>query len=270
MEPDTERIERVVETAVRRDDERNRPAFYAVAGSHIYGFPSAGGDVDVRGFHLADGERYALLDEPADQVVVNQGAVTPGFEEYADVDLVSYELKKFGSLLYDANFNALEVVFDGIEVVNEVPSELDALKRLVEGELPLDVPRTYHGMAKTNYRKRLDPNRESYAPTAKNYLYALRGLLGARYVLDRRAITADVRELSTHALGDAELVDELVAAKRSDESAFVDDSLAERADEHIARLFDDIDPPRRVDKGAYREKLNDWMREVRADHRRIL
>ncbi|WP_227375840.1 hypothetical protein [Haladaptatus halobius] len=44
MEHDTERIERVVERAVRRDDAGNRPAFYAVAGSHIYGFPSEDGE----------------------------------------------------------------------------------------------------------------------------------------------------------------------------------------------------------------------------------
>jgi uncharacterized protein len=263
VEHDTERIERVVERAVRRDDAGNRPAFYAVAGSHIYGFPSEDGDVDVRGFHLADGERYALLDEPAEQIVVNKGEVTPEFEEDADIDLVSYELKKFGSLLYDANFNVLEVVFDGIEVMNEVPSELDVLGRLVEDELPLDVPRTYYGMAKANYRKRLESNRESYAPTAKNYLYVLRGLFGAQYVIDRHAITADIYELSAHTLGDTELVDELVAAKRTGESAVVGDSLAERADEQIARLFGEIDLPRRVDKEAYRVRLNDWMREVR-------
>ncbi|WP_255767053.1 DNA polymerase beta superfamily protein [Haladaptatus halobius] len=217
----------------------------------------------MRGFHLADGERYALLDEPAEQIVVNKGEVTPEFEEDADIDLVSYELKKFGSLLYDANFNVLEVVFDGIEVVNEVPSELDVLGRLVEDELPLDVPRTYYGMEKANYRKRLELNRESYTPTAKNYLYMLRGLFGAQYVIDRHAITADIYELSAHTLGDTELVDELVAAKRTGESAVVDDSLAERADEQIARLFGEIDPPRRVDKEAYRARLNDWMREVR-------
>jgi hypothetical protein len=49
MEIDAECIERVVDKAVRRGGEDAWPAFYAVTGSHIYGFPSEEGDVDVGG-----------------------------------------------------------------------------------------------------------------------------------------------------------------------------------------------------------------------------
>lgn len=265
MEYEPERIERVVDRAVRGADGDARPAFYAVTGSHIYGFPSeAGGDVDVRGFHVADAEQYALLDEPEEQIVVNQDGLTEGFEDYPEIDLVSYELKKFGSLLYQANFNVLEVVFDGIEVVNGVSLELAALRRLVEDRLPLDVPRTYFGMAKSNYDKHLNPNRESYEPTAKKYLYVLRGLLAAQYVQTERTIEADVRDLSAHVLGDTDLVDDLIVVKREAESAEVGDELAARADETITRLFDEVNPPENVDKSEYREAIDDWMRKVRA------
>jgi predicted nucleotidyltransferase len=177
---------------------------------------------------------------------------------------VSYELKKFGRLLAKANFNVLEVVFDGIEVVNDVPQELAALRRLVEDRLPLDVPRTYFGMAKTNYEKYLNPDRESYEPTAKTYLYVLRGLLAARYVREERTIEADVRNLSAYVLGDTDLVDDLVAVKREAESAEVGDELAGRADETITRLFDAVEPREEVDKTEYRKALNDWMRKLRA------
>lgn len=265
MEIDPKRIERVVEKAVRQSGEDARPAFYAVTGSHIYGFPSEeGGDVDVRGFHVADAERYALLDEPEEQIVVNQDGLTEGFEDYPEIDLVSYELKKFGTLVYEANFNVVEVVFEGIEVTNGVPEGIASLRRLVEDRLPLDVPRTYYGMARSNYEKYLDQNREPYPPTAKTYLYVLRGLLAARYVQDKRTIEADVRELSAHVLGDTDLVDDLVAVKRESESAEVDDELAARADETITRLFDEVDPPEDVDKSEYREAINDWMLTVRS------
>lgn len=265
MEYEPERVERLVDKAVRRDGDECRPAFYAVTGSHIYGFPSEeGGDVDVRGFHVVDGQRYTLLDEPAEQIVVNQDGVTPGFEDYGEIDLVSYELKKFVSLVYQANYNVLEVVFDGVEIVNGMPLELAALRRLIEEELPLDVPRSYFGMAKTNYWKHLNPNRESYTPTAKKYLYVLRGLLGAQYVIDEEAINADVRELSEHGLGSTELVEELIDVKQSHESAEVNDDLAERADNQITDLFNDIDPPEHADKDEYREKLNDWTLKVRS------
>ena len=264
MEYDAERIERVVDRAVRQSGQDARPAFYAVTGSHIYGFPSEeGGDVDVRGFHVTDAERYAQLSEPREQIVVNQDGLTEGFEDYPEIDLVSYELKKFGVLLSKANFNVLEVVFDGIEVIDGVPLEMAALRRLVEDRLPLDVPRTYFGMAKSNYWKHLNPNRESYSPTAKMFLYVLRGLLAARYVQDERTIEADVRELSSHILGETDLVDDLIVVKRDAESAEVGEDLATRADEVITRLFSEVDPPENVDKAEYHEAIDDWMLKVR-------
>lgn len=265
MEIDPERIERVIDKAVRRSGEDARPAFYAVTGSHIYGFPSEeGSDVDVRGFHVAKTERYALLESPREQIVVNQDGLTEGFEDYPEIDLVSYELKKFGQLLYKANFNVLEVVFEGDEIVNSVPLEIAALRQLVEDRLPMDVPRTYFGMAKSNYWKHLNPNRESYNPTAKKFLYVLRGLMAAQYVGRERTIEADVRELSEYVLGNTDLVDELIAVKREAESAEVGEDLAARADETITRLFNEAEPPAKVDKSEYRQALDDWMLKVRA------
>lgn len=265
MDIDPERIERVIDRAVSQSGDNARPAFYAVTGSHIYGFPSEnGGDVDVRGFHVADARRYALLDEPREQIVVNQDGLTEGFEDFPEIDLVSYELKKFGQLLFDANFNVLEVVFAGEEVINAVPEEMAALRRLVEDRLPMDVPRTYVGMAKSNYRTHLDPNRDSYAPTAKRFLYVLRGLMAAEYVQRERTIEADVRVLSEYVLGGTNLVDDLIAVKRDAESAEVDEDLAARADETITRLFDESEPPENVDKSEYRVALNDWMLNIRA------
>lgn len=262
MEYDIERVRTLIEKAVRREDAR--PSFYAITGSHLYGFPSGeGGDVDVRGFHLADGARYALLDPPEEQLVVNQGAVTEGFEEYAEIDLVSYELRKFGSLVAGANFNVLEVLFDGIQVVNGSPLEVDSLKALVEDELPLDVPSSYVGMAKTNYYKHLNPNKPSYDQMAKHYLYVLRGLMGAQYVLDEETITADVRTLSEHVLGTTDLVDALVDVKADAEDATVGEDLAARADATITDLFNEVEPPSRVDKSAYRARIDDWMLKVR-------
>lgn len=261
MEHDPEAAVALIDEAVRREDRR--PAFYAVGGSHMYGFAGTDSDLDVRGFHVADGERYALLDEPAEQVAVNQGGATPGFEEYAGIDLVSYELRKFGSLVLAANFDVLELLFDGVEVVDEVPAEVDALRELVEAELPLDVPRSYVGMARTNYRRYLNPDAATDAPTAKRYLYALRGLLAARYVADEGTVAADVRDLARYALEptEIEVVDELIEAKVG--GASVDDDLAARADDLVTDLLDAADPPERVGKEGYRERIDEWMLGVR-------
>lgn len=280
MEYDELRVQTVIDKAARHTDEGARPSFYAISGSHLYGFPSESGgdseersssysrtqsgDLDVRGFHLIENERYLRLDAPEEQYVVNQGETTEGFEDDADIDLVSYELRKFGQLLYLANFNVIEVVFCRTEVINGVPLELGTLRALIEEELPLDVPQSSVGLAKTNYYKYLNPNKNS-RPTAKKYLYVLRGLLGAQYVTDQRTITADIRELAEwSAKSDRELTEELIDAKRIDEKAQVGNDLASRADERITSLFNEIDPKSSVEKVTYKERLNDWMLKVRS------
>ena len=263
MQYDETRLRKMIDRAVRSEPDAE-PVFYGVSGSHLYGFPSPDGDIDVRGFHVADAERYALLDQPDEQIVVNQDGITEGFEAYEEIDLVSYELRKFGVLLYQANFNVLEVVFEADRVMNGVPLEIEALQHLVESHLPMDVHRAYFGMARNNYRKYLNPDRDSYSPTAKKYLYVLRGLLGAQYVLDEETIRADIFELAKHGLGSAELIEDLVAVKLEGETATVESELAKRAEATIVDLFNELDPPETVEKADYRDAIDDWMRKVRA------
>jgi predicted nucleotidyltransferase len=264
MDYSTDTIRTVIDKAVRTTDENATPAFAAVTGSHIYGFASeSGGDVDVRGFHLVDGDRYLQLDGPREQYIINQDGTTEGFEDYAEIDLVSYELKKFTSLVYSCNFNVLEVIFCGDEIINGVPLELRRLKQIITDELPSGVPRTYTGMAKSNYYKFLNPNKDTYRPTAKKFLYVLRGLLAAQHVTDERTIVADVRDLAEWHGEHTDLVDELIGIKHEAETATVDDALAERADEAIATLFGEVDPAENVEKADFETKLNEWMLKVR-------
>lgn len=265
MEYSTDTIRTMIDKTVRTTDENATPAFAAVTGSHIYGFPSeSSGDVDVRGFHLVDGDHYLRLDDPREQYIINQDGTTEGFEDYAEIDLVSYELKKFTSLVYSCNFNVLEVIFCGDEIINGVPLELRRLKQIITDELPSGVPRTYVGMAKSNYYKFLNPNKETYRPSAKKFLYVLRGLLAAQHVTDERIIIANVRDLTEWHGEYTDLVDELIVVKHDSETATVDDALAERADEAIATLFGEVDPADDVDKTDYKTKLNEWMLKVRA------
>lgn len=267
MDYDPAAVHRVVGRAVgERDDVE--PGFYAVGGSHGYGFATAESDVDVRGFHVADGERYALLDEPDAQFAVNRDGVTPGFESEADVELVSYELKTFGRLVWEGNFDVLELVCCGERVVDEVPGPMADLRALVEAHLPLNVPASYVGMARTNYRKHVAPavaDDETAAPTAKRVLYVLRGLLAARYVLAEGTLEADVRTLADRVLGDTDLVDDLLAVRRSGGSERVPDDLAPRADERITALFEELDPPERGAEPAFRDAVDEWMLSVRAE-----
>jgi predicted nucleotidyltransferase len=266
LEHSAEDIRDFIEAAVATRGTENRPRFYAITGSHIYGFDSAESDIDVRGLHMAPAESYAYLDTPAEEVTVNMDGTTEGFEEYAKVDLRSYELKKFAQLLQSANYNIVELVFEAPTVMNGMPLEMDALQDLIREFLPMNVPHAYLGMAKSNYYKHLDPEKaEGYDPRAKKFLYVYRGLLGAQYVVEYQDIEADIFELADAVDGgDAELVDDLVAHKRTGDSATVPDALEERARDAITGQFNAIGEFPTPDKSGYREGLDNWMRKVRA------
>lgn len=260
---DVDRIRTLVDRAVRSRNDAT-PAFYAVTGSHVYGFPDEDSDLDVRGFHVVDDAEYLRLEGPREQYAVNRDGTTDGFEAYADLDFVSYELKKFGSLLHAANFNAFETVFEGVGVLNGIPREMRSLRTLVREELPLDVRRTYRGMARSNYSRLPDPGPGDDHPSAKLYLYVIRGVLAGEYVRREGEIAADVTDLADW-WGDDDLralVDELIAAKRAGGSATT--RLASKADDWCARLFDGTAPCDDVDKTRYRDRLDDWMLSVRA------
>ena len=261
-----EKIREFIEAAVAQKGTERRPRFYAITGSHIYGFESAESDIDVRGLHVVPPEKYAYLDTPASEVTVNMDGTTEGFEEYAEIDLRSYELKQFGTLLEKANYNVLELVFEAPTVMNGMPLEIDALQDLLREFLPMNVPHAYFGMAKSNYYKHLDPEKtEGYDPRPKKFLYVYRGLLAAQYVLDHEDIEADVHRLaSTVDGGDPDLVEALVECKRNDDEATVPPDLEDRARTAITSQFNALDDLPDPDKSGYREAIDDWMRKVRA------
>lgn len=260
-----EEIREFIEAVVAQTGTRYQPRFYAVTGSHIYGFDSPDSDIDVRGLHVAPAEEYASLRTPASEVTVNMDGVTEGFGAYADVDLRSYELKKFGSLLAKANYNVVELVFEAPTVMNGIPLEMDALEALIREYLPMNVPHAYLGMAKSNYYKHLGPEKtEGYDPRPKKFLYVYRGLLGATYVLEHEDIEADIHTLATAVDGgDPQLVDDLIGHKREADEPTVPEALEERARTAILEQFNALDALPKPDKSGYWEALDDWMHNVR-------
>jgi predicted nucleotidyltransferase len=262
----TDAVRNFVQDAVAESGTRRQPRFYAVTGSHVYGFASADSDVDVRGLHVVPPAEYASLGEPTPEISVNMDGVTDGFEAYADCDLRSYELKRFGELLVDANFNVVELVLAAPVVMNGLPLELDALRAIVREHLPMNVPHAYLGLAKSNYYKHLDADKETgYDPRPKQFLYVYRALMAAAYVLEHEAVEPNVHALADAIpAGDPALVDDFVALKRDPDTDAVPDDLEARARDAIVAQFNALDPLPSVDKRGYRDAVDDWMRNVRA------
>lgn len=265
LEYSEEDIREFIEEAVAQKGTKNHPRFYAVTGSHLYGFDSPDSDIDVRGIHVAPAEEYAYLQTPAEEVTINMDGTTEGFEAYSEVDLRSYELKKFGSLLEGANYNIIELVFEAPTVMNGMPLEMDALQDFIRDFLPMNVPHAYLGMAKSNYYKHLDPEKtDGYDPRPKKFLYVYRGLLGAQYVLSNEDIEADIHQLAEDVDGgEPGLVDDLVAHKRESDESTVPDDLEKRARSAITSQFNTLDELPEPDKSGYRDAIDDWMRKVR-------
>jgi len=257
----------LIDKAVRK--KHLEPKFYVIGGSHIYGFPSEkGGDTDVRGFHIAKKEDFLKLRLPKSQIIINQGGVTEGFEFMQDIELVSFELRNFGQLLHKMNFNVLEWLFSGIGVINGVPMEINALKEIVTEYLPFDVPRHYLGMARHNYYKFLYTRKESYTPTAKKYLYVLRGLLGAEYVSKEGRIEPDINKLAKHLLEEdgQKIVYQLIQKKKIDETKLANTRLIDKSEKLIAKLFNRMklktNRTRELDKKLEKD-IDDWMMKLR-------
>lgn len=258
-------LREIIEDAVAQQGAEHRPRFYAITGSHLYGFHSAESDIDIRGLHVAPADAYAYLSGPVEEITINMDGTTEGFEAYAAVDLRSYELRKFGSLLVNANYNIIELVFEAPTVMNGMSLEIDALENLIREHLPMNVAHSYLGMATSNYYKNLDPDKtEGYDPVPKTFLYVYRGLLGAKYVLDHHDIEPNVTKLARAVDGgNPDVVADLIVHKRESDGRPVSDELETRARTAIVEQFNDIGDLGAPDKTGYREAIDDWMRKVR-------
>src|SRR5690606_23484365 len=82
----------------------HRVLFASLSGAHLYGFESHDSDVDVRGAHVLPPEAFLRLADPVDTHELMD--VIEGLE----VDVVTYDLKKFCALMLKKNGNVLEQV----------------------------------------------------------------------------------------------------------------------------------------------------------------
>lgn len=265
-----EKIREIIEDAVGEFSDSGRPRWYAITGSHVYGFNSASSDIDVRGIHTVDPERYALVhNDPKEEVRINMDGTTQGYDHVSDIDLRSYELAHFGEHLVSANFNVMELVMCAPQVMNGVPLAMDALRGIIRHYLPLDVPASYLGMAKSNYYSYLDPDKtEAYKPLPKTYLYVYRALLASIYVEEYEDICADVMDLAVEIdMGKPELVADTIDVKRNPDQRDVPSDLESELRDEIASLFNAQPDFSGVDHDtaqSYRSEIDSWMQTVRA------
>lgn len=159
-------------------------AFATISGAHLYGFPSADSDYDLRGAHCL----------PLDDVVgLREGEETverSGIHEGLEIDLVTHDVKKFFQLLLRKNGYVLEQLLSPLVVRGGAVH--DELKALAPGCITKHHAHHYLGFVDTQWKlfRKEDP------PRVKPLLYVYRVLLTGIHLMRTGRVEANLRTLN--------------------------------------------------------------------------
>lgn len=173
--------------------------FATISGAHLYGFPSADSDFDLRGVHLLPLEQVVGLD-PGEETVEKEG-IHDGLE----MDLVTHDAKKFFGLMLKKNGYVLEQLLSPL-VVHTTP-EHEELKSIAKDCITRFHAHHYLGFAATQWKlfRKEDP------PKVKPLLYVYRVLLTGIHLMRTGEVEANLLNLNETAK--LPYIDELVERK---------------------------------------------------------
>ena len=158
--------------------------FVTISGAHLYGFPSADSDYDLRGVHVLPLPKVLGLDV-ADETVESTG-VRDGLE----IDLVTHDAKKFFALLLRKNGYVLEQLYSPL-VVHATPGH-EELKAIARGCVTRHHAHHYFGFAETQWKlfEKESPRR------VKPLLYVYRALLTGIHLMQSGEVDANLPRLN--------------------------------------------------------------------------
>lgn len=227
----------------------------SVSRAHLYGFPSADSDVDLRGAHLLPVSALLGLAPPKE-------TLTRSWDDAGlEIDLVSHDLGKFIRLLLEQNGNYLEQLYSPLVVVDSPWAE--ELRELVrQGSIARHVYHAYAGYARGQW-KMWQEEAESGAARLKPLPYAYRVSLTGLHLLRTGEVNANLGELAP-VYGHSRLL-ELIAAKQAEKA-----TLPLSVEEHnraLAGLQDDLTAAYSAsplpEKPTNRAALNDFLVRTR-------
>jgi len=185
--------------------------FVTVSGAHLYGFPSADSDVDLRGAHVLPATDVLGLGIPKETVEV------AGDRGGLEVELVTHDVRKFFTLLLKKNGYVLEQLYSPL-IVHTTP-EHGELKAVARGCITRHHAHHYLGFSRTQWDLflREAPRR------VKPLLYVYRVLLTGIHLMRTGEVEANLVRLNEHFRLPA--VPDLIARKAAGpEKATLDDA----------------------------------------------
>lgn len=169
----------------RHANEHPYPLLFAtISGAHLYGFPSANSDYDLRGVHLLPLEEIAGLS--TGQETIDRTTVEDGLE----IDLVTHDAKKFFGLMLKNNGYVMEQVFSPL-TVHTTPEHAE-LKSIAVDCLTKHHSHHYLGFAANQWKLF---NKEQ-PPRVKPLLYLFRVLLTGVHLMRAGRIEANLVTLN--------------------------------------------------------------------------
>lgn len=158
--------------------------FLTISGAHLYGFPSADSDYDLRGVHVLPSPKVLGLYPARETIELSE------IEVGLEIDLVTHDLKKFCFMLLKKNGYVLEQLYSPL-IIKTTPEH----RRLKEIALNCITRHHYHhyrGFANNQWD--LFTKRNIYR--IKPLLYIYRVLLTGIYLMNTGKIEANLNNLN--------------------------------------------------------------------------
>jgi predicted nucleotidyltransferase len=158
--------------------------FATVSGSHLYGFPSADSDFDLRGVHILPLPKVIGLNSYEETIEVSE------VREGMQLDLVTHDIKKFFELLLKRNGYVLEQLYSPLIVYST--KEHEELKAIASNCITKHHSHHYLGFAQTQWKlfEKERPRR------VKPLLYVYRVLLAGIHLMQTGEVEANLVKLN--------------------------------------------------------------------------
>ena len=154
--------------------------FATISGAHLYGFPSADSDYDLRGVHILPVNEVIGLDPGHETIEIS--AVRDGLE----IDLVTHDMRKFFNLLLKKNGYVLEQLFSPLVLLTT--PEHEELKGIARTLITRHHSHHYFGFAETQW----DLFDKERPRRVKPLLYVYRVLLTGIHLMRSGEIEANL------------------------------------------------------------------------------
>ena len=228
--------------------------FATVSGAHLYGFPSADSDYDLRGVHVLPLRDVVGLDTGRETIQVEE------IRENLELDLVTHDARKFFGLMLKKNGYVLEQLYSPLIV--QTSPEHEELKRIGKRCITKFHAHHYFGFAKTEWKlfEKETPHR------VKPLLYIFRVLLTGIHLMQTGEIEANLVKLND--VFDIKYIPDLIERKiTGKEKAILEDAdlgfYRGEYEKLVVQLEDAMEKTSLPEEASAKAELNDLLIQLR-------